>query len=88
MTTPLMLHIAGKDEYCKPAAQEANYLAGLACIAAHVQPNGDDEIRGQIVSGCSNPSTYCSSISTCPTAAGCPWPNTDDSAFPTSASAW
>lgn len=43
MRTPLMLHIAGKDEYCPPAAQEAiaRALKDRPGVTVHLYPEQD-----------------------------------------------
>jgi hypothetical protein len=58
-TLPLGNHKNGTLVF--PAAQEANYLAGLAYVNVHIVPDGDDEMRGQMEPRASNPSSYCSS---------------------------
>lgn len=42
-----------------PAGDQANYLAGLSYVNIHTVMNPGGEIRGQIIAGCSNPSSYC-----------------------------
>lgn len=54
---PLGTHITGSFVY--PAADEANYLAGLSYLNIHTTANPGGEIRGQVSPGCTNPSAYC-----------------------------
>jgi hypothetical protein len=56
---PLGFHKNGMFSY--PAGDEANYLNGLSYFNIHSMTFGGGEIRGQIISGCSNPTSYCTS---------------------------
>jgi hypothetical protein len=59
LNLPLGFHKGGVLAY--PAGDEANYLAGLAYVNIHTTNFGGGEIRGQMMIGSSNPTTYCAS---------------------------
>ncbi len=40
-------------------ADEANYIAGLSYINVHSSSFPGGEIRGQVIAGCTNPTTFC-----------------------------
>jgi len=54
---PSGAHKAGSLTY--PQADEAGYVSGLAYINVHSTGFPGGEIRGQIIPGCTNPSSYC-----------------------------
>jgi len=54
---PVGPHKSGTLAY--PAGDEANYIAGLSYYNLHTTANPGGEIRGQIVAGATNPTTFC-----------------------------
>lgn len=59
LALPLGFHKNGNLTY--PQVDEANYLNQLAYVNIHTSTLPGGEIRGQIISGCSNPTSYCTS---------------------------
>ncbi len=54
---PAGAHKSGTLAYLN--ADEANYIAGLSYVNIHSSAFPGGEIRGQVVAGCTNPSTFC-----------------------------